>query len=206
MPDPVTVTDDAAAARQQPPPRRRSPVPLIALLLAVAIAGLLLYGMVNRGDGGAAKTLDDAVKQGQRPVAPGAQITMPALSGDGSESLAKYRGKIVVLNLWASWCAPCRQEAPALREAQAQFDSDGKGTVLGATFNDPVKKSRAFVKELKLTFPNARDVGTKLAREYGTRNLPETFVIDREGRVVAISRGALDRAWLTEAIRSAEGS
>lgn len=183
---------------------KRSAVPTVVLVAALALVALLVYGVASKGTD---KTLDDAINRGERPTAPGATRALPVLGDDAStRSLAQYKGKVVVLNFWASWCDPCREEAPVLRRAQQRLQRTGAGTVLGATFNDTPDKSQAFVREYRLTFPMVRDVGTKLAREYGTRSLPETFVIDKQGKVVAISRGAISQSFLDRAIRKAEAS
>jgi cytochrome c biogenesis protein CcmG/thiol:disulfide interchange protein DsbE len=161
---------------------------------------LLVYGVVGTGNN---TTLDDAVKAGDRPVAPGADVAMPLLDGTGERTLASYRGKVVVLNFWASWCEPCRREARRLQRTYDGLQRSGDGTVLGATFEDAADDSTAFEKEFSITYPSVRDVGTKVAHEYGTRALPETFVLDRQGRVVAISRGEVSTAFLDRAVKRA---
>jgi cytochrome c biogenesis protein CcmG/thiol:disulfide interchange protein DsbE len=173
---------------------KRNAVPLVAILAAAALVGLLVYGVVSRG---ANRTLDDAVANGQRPVAP--DRVLPSLGADGRRSLASFKGKPVVLNFWASWCEPCRIEAPLLERAQQRLARAG-GTVLGVTFRDASPDSAAFVRQFKLSYPSVRDVDGKLAKEYGTRALPETFVIDRQGRVAALTRGVVDRRFLDEAL------
>jgi cytochrome c biogenesis protein CcmG/thiol:disulfide interchange protein DsbE len=177
---------------------RRSAVPLVAVLAVAALVGLLVYGVASKSED---TTLDDAVSQGQRPAAP--DRTLPVLGADGEQSLADYRGKVVVLNFWASWCDPCKTEAPQLEKAQQRLAETGDGTVLGVTFRDATRDSQKFIREHRLTYPSIRDVDGKLAKEYGTRALPETFVIDGEGRVVAMSRGAVDGAFLDRAIDEA---
>jgi cytochrome c biogenesis protein CcmG, thiol:disulfide interchange protein DsbE len=181
--------------------RRRPVVPIVVGLLAAALVGLLVYGVVH---GGQDTTLDDAVKDGKRPDAPGLNIRRPLLGDDGQRrSLADYRGQVVVLNFWASWCEPCRAEAPILQKTQAKLTAAHAGTVLGATYNDAAADSTAFEREFKVSYPSLRDVGTDLADEYGTRALPETFVLDREGKVVAISRGQVTQKFLDNAIDQA---
>jgi len=173
---------------------KRNAVPLVAIVAAAALVGLLVYGVAQRSDN---RTLDEAVSKGQRPVAP--DRALPLLGGGGERSLASFRGKPVVLNFWASWCDPCRSEAPLLERAQQRLERRG-GTVLGVTFRDASPDSQAFVRRFRLTYPSVRDVDGKLAKEYGTRALPETFVIDARGRVVDLKRGAVDRAFLDRAL------
>jgi cytochrome c biogenesis protein CcmG/thiol:disulfide interchange protein DsbE len=177
---------------------RRSAIPAVAVLAVAALVGLLVYGVAARSED---KTLDEAVKKSQRPPAP--DLALPVLGGEGTRSLADLRGQVVILNFWASWCEPCKAEAPELERAQKRLEKDGAGTVLGVTFRDASHDSEAFVRRHGLTYPSVRDVNGKLAQEYGTRALPETFIIDRQGRVVALSRGQVDRAFLDRALNAA---
>jgi cytochrome c biogenesis protein CcmG/thiol:disulfide interchange protein DsbE len=179
---------------------KRSAVPTAVAVLAVALVGLLVYGVVARQDD---TSLDAAVRKGDRPAAPGSGIALPALSGARQTSLADLRGRVVVLNFWASWCGPCEQEAPALERAQRTLRGKG-GTVLGVTYKDYAADSRQFVRKFNLTYPSLRDDRLQLAPRFGTTKLPETFVLDRRGRVVAMSRGQVDEQFLQNAIRRAE--
>ena len=180
---------------------KRSAAPVaVVVAVAAALVALLVYGVVQRTS---TSTLDDQVRKHELPVAPGAQRRLPVLAGSGTRSVAEYRGKVVVLNFWASWCEPCRGEARVLEAAHRRLITSGAGTVLGATFEDAPGDSMRFVREFRLTYPNVRDVGTKLAHGYGTRSLPETFVIDRRGRIVAISRGQISARFLEGALREA---
>ena len=173
---------------------KRNAVPIVAIIVAAALVGLLVYGVVHKGEN---RSLDDAVANGKRPVAP--DRALPVLDGAGSRSLASFKGKPVILNFWASWCEPCRIEAPLLERAQQRLSKAG-GTVLGVTYRDASPDSNAFVRKFRLTYPSIRDVDGKLAQDYGTRALPETFVIDRTGRVAALTRGVVDRQFLDEAL------
>jgi cytochrome c biogenesis protein CcmG/thiol:disulfide interchange protein DsbE len=179
----------------------RSFVPTVVAVLAVALVGLLVYGVVAKDEN---TTLDDAVKRGQRPAAPEAGRRLPLLKGGEQRALGDLKGKVVVLNFWASWCEPCRAEAPLLEEAHRSLSQSGQGTVLGATYNDALEDSMRFEREFDITYPSVKDVGTDLAKGYGTRALPETFVLDRDGRIVAISRGQLTKAFLQNALRKAQ--
>lgn len=183
--------------------KRPGLVPIIVIVLVGGLLGLLVYGVLNTGDD---TSLDAAVKRGERPAAPGQTVALPSLDGSTRASLRDYRGKVVVLNFWASWCDPCREEAPILEKAQQRLQQDGKGTVLGVTYKDFADESKKFERELKLTYPSLRDDQLELAPKFGTSKLPETFVISPEGKVVAISRGQLDSAFLNRALDRATGS
>ena len=175
-------------------------MPAVVVVLAAALVGLLVYGVVHGGDN---TSLDDQVKQGKRPPAPGIGMPRTLLDGSGTKTLAAYRGQVVVLNFWASWCTPCKAEAPILERTQRKLVASHTGTVLGATFDDAIADSRAFERKEKLTYPSVRDVGTELAEKYGTNKLPETFVLDRQGRVVAISRGQISQKFIDNAVAEA---
>ncbi len=167
------------------------------ILLAALLTGLIVYGVLNTGDD---TSLDSAVKRGEQPAAPASSVSLPTLDGRSSMALDDLRGKVVVLNFWASWCDPCREEAPILERAQQRLQRAGAGTVLGVTYKDFADESRKFERELKLTYPSLRDDKLELAPKFGTSKLPETFVLDRRGRVVAISRGQLEEQFLTAAL------
>jgi cytochrome c biogenesis protein CcmG/thiol:disulfide interchange protein DsbE len=180
---------------------RLSATATIVSVLAAALVALLAYGIVaNRQD----KSIDKAVMNGERPLAPGLDRKLPRLGAPGTRSLSDYRGEVVVLNFWGSWCGPCVDEAPVLQQAQRELERSGKGTILGATYDDAIPDSLAFEREHKVTYPSLRDVGTSLAKDYGTRSLPETFVLDAKGRIVAVARGRVNRAFLRDAIAKAE--
>ena len=111
----------------------------------------------------------------------------------------------MVLNFWASWCEPCQVEAPLLERAQSQLERHN-GTVLGVTYLDASPDSRAFVRRYHLTYPNLRDDNGVFAHSYGTDQLPESFIVDRQGQILAISRGEIDQAFLNRAIALAQSS
>jgi len=108
---------------------------------------------------------------------------------DGSEvSLSDLRGQVVVLNFWASWCTPCRREAPELQKVWEMYE--GKGFVfVGVSHKDAEDASRSFIQEFGITYPNGADLRSKISRAYGVTAVPETFVIDAEGRVAWVYIG-----------------
>ena len=177
---------------------RRLALPMTVAIVGVALIALLVFGLATKN---ASRSLDNAVAAGQRPIAPVA--TLPLLGRPGSSSLAAYRGKVVILNFWASWCVPCQTEAPMLERTQRALQA-ADGTVLGVTYDDATPDSESFVHQYDLTYPQLRDVGGNFAHAYGTDQLPESFVIDRQGRVAAISRGEVTQQFLTRALTLAQ--
>ena len=99
---------------------KRVAAPAVVIAVVAALIGLLVYGLVSKGDN---RSLDDAVKQGKAIAAPGLTRSPPVLDAAGNRSLASYKGKVVVLNFWASWCQPCRTETPLLEKLQRQITS-----------------------------------------------------------------------------------
>jgi cytochrome c biogenesis protein CcmG/thiol:disulfide interchange protein DsbE len=160
------------------------------MLAAALLVGLLAYGIASRQSD---TTIDAALASGKRLQAPTARL--PLLGRPGEGSLADYRGKVVVLNFWASWCKPCTEELPLLERTQRTLAGRG-ALVLGANYQDLTDSALGFVRRFKLTYPSLRDRDGRVADRYGSRAFPETFVIDRRGRIAATRRGPVDQQWL----------
>lgn len=96
--------------------------------------------------------------------------------------LADLKGKVVVLNFWATWCPPCVEETPALNRLQRYIDSRG-GMVLGVSVDEDPAAYLKFLKDQEVNFPTYRDPTRKTALDYGTSMYPETYVIDRRGKI-----------------------
>jgi cytochrome c biogenesis protein CcmG/thiol:disulfide interchange protein DsbE len=108
--------------------------------------------------------------------------------------LDDLRGKVVFLNFWASWCPPCRAEARMLEAAWQKYKDQGV-LFLGVNIQDQEESARAFIDEFGVTYPNGLDRGSRIAIDYGVWGLPETFFIDRDGRITYKHVGAL--GWTT---------
>ena len=146
---------------------------------ATALVALLSYGVVSTGPD---TSIDETIANGDRV---------------GTGSHADHRGTVVVLNLWASWCPPCRSEMPLLERTHKRIAAQD-GLVLGIDSQDASEDAMRFLREKKITFPSLRDGDGEYARELGVAALPETFLIDRQGRIAALRRGPVDQAWLDD--------
>lgn len=133
-------------------------------------------------------------------VAPG--FTLPRLEGGGTVSLASFRGRPVVLNFWASWCKPCKDEAAVLERDWRRYR--GSGVVfIGVDQKDLAPDARTFVAAHDLTFPMVRDVSGAVTSSYGISQVPETYVLDGQGRVVAHIAGPITASGFSTEFRSA---
>jgi len=155
----------------------------IAVLGGVAVVGLLAYGLVSKGASGVG--LGDPA-----PASP-----LPRLEGGGDESLARYRDQWVLVNFWASWCVPCKQEAPALESFQRQHGG-AEFTVLGIDSRDLSSDGLEFVRRYGLSYPQLRDGDGGAAHDFGTTGVPENFLIDPAGKVRWLLRGPVDEEYL----------
>jgi cytochrome c biogenesis protein CcmG/thiol:disulfide interchange protein DsbE len=188
-----------------PPPdtsRRRRVVSVVASVLAVgAVLGLLLVGLL------AARTdtsIADALARGDPYAAP--EFALPILiNGRGVVlELSELRGRPVVLNFWASWCIPCRREAPRLEAAWRRHRADGL-LILGLNIQDLSRDARAFVRRYRQRYPSVRDKGETSYRAYQLTGVPETFFIDSDGSVRAKAIGEISERTLNEGIAAITG-
>ena len=121
-------------------------------------------------------------RQGESSVA-GKTAEDIALNVDGKPGhLSDYRGKVVVLNYWATWCPPCVEETPALIELNKRISSRN-GVVLGVSVDEDEQAYKKFIQDHGINFPTSRDASKKSAQDYGTVMYPETYIIDRKGKI-----------------------
>lgn len=159
----------------------------IAVLGVLAVVGLLVLGLVTKGSSRLA--VGEAA-----PVAP-----LPQLEGSGTGSLADYRGRWVLVNIWASWCIPCRAEAPALEAFQRQHGGPDF-TVLGVDTEDLSGDGRDFVQRYALSYPQLRDGEGDAAQEFGATGVPENFLIDPAGKARLVAPGPVDEEYLRDSV------
>ncbi len=175
---------------------RRLVVPGLVIVAAAALLALLGFGVAHQGSD---SSIDAAVRKGHLPMAPSANMALPILDAAGSQKLADLRGKVVVLNVFASWCDPCKAEAPILEQEQQRLKGQN-ATILGVTYLDNSSDSEKFVRQQHISYPVVRDVSGNFVRSFGTTGVPETFVINRQGRIAALRRFQIDSTWLSQTL------
>jgi cytochrome c biogenesis protein CcmG/thiol:disulfide interchange protein DsbE len=190
-------------------PRRVLQVGAVAAVLA--LLGVLVWHAVTRRGGGA---LVAAVEHKRMPVAP--PFDLPVISHESEAwpkdlgrvaaadhiSLVDLRGRTLVVNFWASWCLPCKRETPLL--AQSAYRHAGRVVVLGINVQDLRRPAQRFLAHYAVPYVSAADPGLRTFTAYGLSGLPETYVIDRRGRVVAHETGEVSGTALERAIQDAE--
>ena len=173
---------------------------LMAVALVVALFALLVWRVAG-GSSGAG--LVAAIKRGDQPSAPTFDLPViwsrpgawppgarPALA-DGRVKLEELRGTPVVLNFWASWCIPCKEEAPFLAASSRAHRREV--AFLGLDIQDFTSDARGFLRKLDVPYSSVRETGSKVYDAYGLTGVPETFFIDGRGRIVAHAVGAVSR-------------
>jgi cytochrome c biogenesis protein CcmG/thiol:disulfide interchange protein DsbE len=175
----------SSAPPEPPRPSRRARLVLGGVALAI-IAVVAVVTILAVRDGDDTPTTADATAPA--PAAGAVRIgdaapdfQLPALEGDGTVRLSDFRGTPVVLNLWASYCHPCRAEFPLLRDADRA--ADGDYVVVGVDSQDIRGDAVDFARDERATWVNAFDPDGTVARSYGVRGLPYTFFIDADGTV-----------------------
>jgi cytochrome c biogenesis protein CcmG/thiol:disulfide interchange protein DsbE len=159
-----------------------------AFLAVLAVVGLLAYGLASKGT--ASVSVGEAVPD----------RTLPRLHGGGQGDIADYRGRWVLVNVWASWCPPCRDEAPALERFYRRERAHGF-TVLGIDSRDVSSDAIAFLRRYHITYPQLHDGAAELYDALGMSGYPENFLVDPHGKLALIRRGAVTASYLNEAVR-----
>jgi cytochrome c biogenesis protein CcmG, thiol:disulfide interchange protein DsbE len=174
--------------------RRRSRARTIAIVLApLALFALLLASGLGE---------DPRALPSELIGKPAPEFSLPRIDDDGTIDSDDLAGQVVVLNFWASWCVPCRQEHDDLDLAWERYRERGV-VVLGVLFEDTPEGAMGFRQELGGDWPIADDPGSKTAIAYGVFGVPETFVIAPDGAITAKTTGAVTYEWLTDEIEAA---
>lgn len=159
---------------------------LIVLIPVLGLLALLGYGLAQKS----APPLVGG---------PAPDFTLQLFDG-GEVTLSELRGKVVVINFWASWCPPCREEAPIL-EAAWEFYRDQGVVFIGVDWLDTEAEARAYIQEFNLTYPHGPDLGSRIGRAYRITGVPETFFISRDGLIAAHIPAPLDAVTLATNIQ-----
>ena len=177
--------------------------------LVVLLLGLLVWKVAFAHGGG---RLVQAVKNGKRPPAPAFNLgviwprselwpnPLRRALDDDVVSLYELRGYPIVINFWASWCVPCKEEAPLLNAAAKT--NAGAVAFVGIDIQDFVSDAHTFLRQLHVPYVSVRDKGPGTATSYGLTGVPETYYLDRQGRIVGHTIGAVSRRELEEQLRA----
>lgn len=198
-----------------PDSQRRSRLGQVAAVAAsVGFIALLVYGLLAAAPN---DSIDQDLADGKPATAPGFELpilqegTVPreldsridAASADGNLALDELTGSPVVLNFWASWCVPCREEAPLLARGWRRWGPEGV-VFLGLNMQDLTDDARGFLVEFENTYPNVRDQTDEVANEWGLTGIPETFFLDADGRVVNHVIGVVSPQQMAAGIATAQ--
>jgi cytochrome c biogenesis protein CcmG, thiol:disulfide interchange protein DsbE len=174
--------------------RRIRPSRVAAIIAVLAFVGLLVYGLSTKGS---SARIDNALSEGNAPLAPSFDLpvlepgTLPPqlapkvdrLLAGGSLSVEKLTGVPFVLNFWASWCDPCRQEAPILEEGWKRLGPKGV-LFVGLNMQDNTGDARHFLDEFGVSYPTIRDQTSDTSHDFGATGIPETYFVSADGHVV----------------------
>jgi len=188
--------------------KRRTVVSVAAVAVVLLVTALVVTLTQGSGKTSGVSYIDGNPAQmvyaaGQRPLAP--QFSATSLSGT-PVSLASYRGKVVVVNFWGSWCAPCRGEAPTLAVLSEQYRSQGV-SFLGDDVGDTPANALAFTRSVGITYPSVNDASYAIVQDFDkvvpVSDTPTTVVIDRTGHIAGLVIGKVSYSTMTTMLHDA---
>jgi cytochrome c biogenesis protein CcmG/thiol:disulfide interchange protein DsbE len=180
MPDMHSTALDAESTRSSEKPKKGvsffgisfSIGALVAWIAILALLALLAFGLLRSQEG---------------PIAVGETVpnfTLTTFQGE-QISLESLKGKVVVLNFWASWCKPCEEEAADLETAWRLYQPSGEVVFLGADYVDTEPEAMAYLEKFDVTYPNGPDLRTKISQAFRIRGVPETYIIGKDGKLAS---------------------
>ncbi len=178
----------------EPTPTQKSPTEAATIVIASPTSAPTVTP--NPDNGGEEKQDAGGTDESERPMA--YDFTAKNLITGETFSLSDYRGKIVFLNFWGSWCPPCRMEMPSFQKVYEQYGDDV--VIIGVGINDSPDNLIQFAESIGVTYPIVHDRTSEIARHYRIRSLPTTYRIDQEGRINGVAVGALTEEQLIKAI------
>jgi len=182
---PDEVKGENGEERPPAPERRRSSIRPLILFAGLIVLTSLLYGLMARGPG--------PLTEGPAP-----DFTLSLFEG-GQLSLNDLHGQVLVVNFWASWCPPCRTEAPIYQSVWESYRERGV-TFVGVNYQDTEPPAQAFIEEFGITYPNGAEERGRISDAYGVQGVPETFIISPEGEIAEVFIGSPTEAQLTAAL------
>jgi cytochrome c biogenesis protein CcmG/thiol:disulfide interchange protein DsbE len=156
-------------------------------VLLFALLGLLGWGLVNSRRG--------PVESGLAP-----DFTLTSFNGQ-TVTLSEFRGKVVIINFWASWCVPCREEAAYLEQTWRKYKDLGV-VFIGVDYVDTEPAALAYIKEFDITYLNGPDLGTRISQAYNIKGVPETYYVAKNGELRGVKIGPLQAPELDEKINA----
>jgi len=172
------------------------PIGMIAVGVGIILIGIAALFMLPKDDVAAdAGSTQQEYSSVPAPVEYDApELALTNLAG-AEESLADYEGQVVLVNLWATWCPPCKAELPVLQQYYEDHLDEGF-VIIGIDFGEPEDTVAAFIESANLTYPIWVDEGSESGMAFNSYSLPASFVIDRDGTVVLAWTGAISQAML----------
>jgi cytochrome c biogenesis protein CcmG/thiol:disulfide interchange protein DsbE len=176
--------DESEPQTPRPSARPKAGI-LLTFALVLALLGLLAWGLVR-------------AQAGPRDAGRAPDFTLTGFDGR-TVTLSEMRGQVVIINFWASWCPPCREEAAYLEETWRKYE--GKGVIfIGVDYVDTDKEALAYIKEFDITYINGPDLGTRISQAYNIKGVPETYYVARNGELRGVQIGPLKSPQLDKKI------
>jgi cytochrome c biogenesis protein CcmG/thiol:disulfide interchange protein DsbE len=168
--------------------------PVVVLAIAAVVVGIVVVAVTTRFGSDPNAVVSPLVGT------PVPALQLPYLEDDGFVNLAAADGEILVVNFWASWCLPCRAEHPVLLDTARRWESAGV-RVVGIVYQDDADSASAFLDEFGRGYETVTDAGGRAAISFGVFGIPETFFVDRDGKIAGVVRGAIDSEIVESALQ-----